>query len=300
MEEMIYRQTRLAPTPSGFLHLGNVLSFAVTACLAERSGAGILLRIDDMDRERVQAEYIQDIFDTVAFLGIPFDKGPDNITSFETLFSQRHRMALYEDALTELKNMNAVFACTCSRTQIATDGTDGAYPGTCRHKHIPLETPGVAWRIYTDERTLSIKGITGTETFRPLPKDMTDFIVRKKDGYPAYQLTSLMDDLFWNVDLIVRGHDLLPSTLAQLFLANILKRQSFSDAAFFHHVLLTSSDGNKFSKSAGASSVRFMKKEGRTAEEIYTRIGELLGMKKAVKDWKTLGEGIMDLYHGAG
>src|SRR5580698_8544901 len=75
---VVFRKTRIAPTPSGFLHLGNVLSFALTAGLARRSGASILLRIDDLDRERVSREYVEDIFDALNFLGIPWDEGPRN------------------------------------------------------------------------------------------------------------------------------------------------------------------------------------------------------------------------------
>ncbi|MCG2615777.1 glutamate--tRNA ligase family protein [Terrimonas sp. NA20] len=291
---MVYRQTRLAPTPSGFLHLGNVLSFAVTAYLARRSGAGILLRIDDMDRERVQPGYIQDVFDTLAYLDIPFDKGPVNAASFEVSFSQRQRMSLYEKALSELRSMNALFACTCSRTQLASDGIDSIYPGTCRHKNIPLDTPGAAWRLYTDERPLTIIGVSGDQISQQLPKNMYDFIVRKRDGYPAYQLTSLMDDLFWKVDLIVRGADLLPSTLAQLFLAQIMNRPAFSETHFFHHLLLSSSDGQKFSKSAGATSINFLRNEGRTSKDIFSLIGEKAGFK-GITDWRALGQAVTGL-----
>ncbi len=291
---MIHRQTRLAPTPSGFLHLGNVLSFAVTSHLAKRSGAGILLRIDDMDRERVQPEYLQDIFETLSFLDIPFDQGPVDITSFETGFSQRHRLSMYNKALAELRDLNAVFACTCSRSQLAAEGVDSTYPGTCRTKNIPLDTPGAAWRLLTDERPLPVKDISGDQISFQLPKSMCDFIVRRKDGYPAYQLSSLLDDLFWDVDLIVRGEDLLPSTIAQMFLASIMKKQSFSNAYFYHHVLLTSSDGRKFSKSAGDTSVHFLRRIGATSEEVFLMAGEMLGLKET-SNWEMLGTAVMGL-----
>jgi glutamyl/glutaminyl-tRNA synthetase len=285
---MVYRRTRLAPTPSGFLHLGNVLSFSVTAFLARRAGADILLRIDDMDRERVQPAYIKDIFDTLSFLSIPFDEGPGNPAVFESSFSQRCRLDLYENALIQLQAMNAVFACTCSRSQLAIEN-NGVYQGTCRHKNLPLDTPGAAWRVLTDDRPITIKDIYGTQLQEQLPPDMRYFIVRKKDGYPAYQLTSLLDDLYWNTDLIVRGADLFPSTIAQLFLAGIMNKQSFLNAHFYHHLLLTSPDAQKYSKSAGATSIHFLKNEGITASQIFSMIGEMLG-KTGVKDWKMLGE----------
>lgn len=289
---MTYRQTRLAPTPSGFLHLGNVLSFSVTAYLAEQTGARTLLRIDDMDRDRVHPEYIQDIFDTLRFLNIPFDEGPDDLPVFESSFSQMHRQDLYKAALIQLQQVKAVFACTCSRSQLAAESKDGIYPGTCRNKNIPLDAPDVAWRLFTDDRVISIKDISGKHITQQLPADMQDFIVRKKDGYPAYQLSSLMDDLHWHVDLIVRGQDLLHSTIAQLFLAEVLNERSFADVHFYHHPLLTSSDGQKFSKSAGATSVFFLKNEGKTATDIFSIAGEMLGVQ-GVRSWRMLGEAVV-------
>jgi len=91
---MGYKLTRIAPTPSGYLHLGNVFSFALTAALARRSGAEILLRIDDLDRERVQREYVEDIFETLAFMGIPWDRGPRSFDELTRAWSQVLRMPI--------------------------------------------------------------------------------------------------------------------------------------------------------------------------------------------------------------
>ncbi len=113
-----FNRTRIAPTPSGYLHLGNVLSFALTATLAEQYGARILLRIDDLDRQRAQPAYIQDIFDTLEFLELPWHEGPRSVEEFEQQYSQVHRLPLYRQALEELKDKGAVFACDCSRSQM--------------------------------------------------------------------------------------------------------------------------------------------------------------------------------------
>src|ERR1700761_6754186 len=94
-----FNKTRIAPTPSGFLHLGNVLSFAITAVIAEKTNAKILLRIDDLDRDRVNKQYVQDIFDTLNFLEIPWDGGPRNFGEYESEYSQVHRMGLYQRVL---------------------------------------------------------------------------------------------------------------------------------------------------------------------------------------------------------
>ncbi|PZR28984.1 MAG: tRNA glutamyl-Q synthetase [Citrobacter freundii] len=293
---MYFTKTRIAPTPSGFLHLGNVLSFAVTAYLARTSGARLLLRIDDLDRERTQPEYVQDIFDTLRFLEIPWEEGPADLSIFETKFSQLHRLHLYNDALDELRRSNAVFACTCSRSQLASDAVNGAYPGTCRDKQIPLDQPGVAWRLKTDERVLSVQTIDGNTIQQPLPSVMKDFIVRKKDGFPAYQLTSMIDDLYWKIDLIVRGADLWDSTLAQLYLAGLMRKPEFELTRFYHHVLLSSADGIKFSKSAGDTSIRFLRNEGRRPAAIFTMIAGMMNRKETVNDWYSLGDLV---YHSA-
>src|ERR1035437_9153412 len=100
MEEHItFKRTRIAPTPSGYLHLGNILSFAITAALARKTNAKVLLRIDDFDLERTNKLYVQDIFDTLNFLEIPWDEGPRNMKQYEQEFSQVHRMEMYKKAL---------------------------------------------------------------------------------------------------------------------------------------------------------------------------------------------------------
>ena len=117
---------------------------------------------------------------------------------------------------------------------------------------------------------------------------MQEFIVRKKDGFPAYQLTSIIDDLQYGVDLVVRGEDLLPSTLAQQFLAAVLRRDAFREITFHHHPLLMASLGEKLSKSAGATSVQYLRKQGKTAAEIYTLIAGMLGKEEAYGSWQEL------------
>src|SRR5579872_3767519 len=148
---MKYNKARIAPTPSGFLHLGNILSFSLTAALAKKCGATILLRIDDLDRERALPVYVRDIFDTLKFLEIPWDEGPTDAGEFYREYSQVHRMQLYREALQQLQDRGAVFACACSRSQVFSAGLDGAYPGTCRDRGLPLSTADSSWRLRTSD-----------------------------------------------------------------------------------------------------------------------------------------------------
>lgn len=269
-----YTKTRIAPTPSGFLHLGNIYSFLLTASLARQSDARILLRIDDLDGERVRPEYIQDIFDALNFMQIRWDEGPATPDEFERRYSQQHRMPLYQEALDRLVADNAVYACTCSRSELLRKNTGGGYPGTCRNKGIPLDERGVCWRLKTDpDKKLIVKNLERPFTEEVLPAKMADFIVRKKDGYPAYQLSSVVDDTHFGVDLIVRGEDLLDSTLAQVYLSGILEN-GFASATFHHHALLME-NGGKLSKSAGAMSLKFFRENGYLPNDVSAMIGKL-------------------------
>lgn len=283
------RLTRLAPTPSGFLHLGNVLSFAITAHFAKRTGAKIHLRIDDLDRERAQPEFIDDIFQTLSFLDIPWHSGPVTTEEFHNRWSQYNRTADYEAALKQLEEGNHVFACNCSRSQLATLGNGGIYPGTCLSKKLDLHTPGVQWRLKTRPgRVLAINRLGAPMLKATLPPLMQNFVVRKKDGLAAYQLASLVDDVNAGTDLIVRGVDLWPSTWAQLYLAELLNREKFSATSFVHHPLLQGPDGYKLSKSAGATSIQYLRNQGMTRKGIYSEVAKMLGSPYPCHNWQEL------------
>ncbi len=282
--------TRIAPTPSGYLHPGNVLSFAVTVRLAQLCGAQTLLRIDDMDRERVLPQYVQDIFDTLHVLQIPWQQGPRNYQDFEARYTQHCRMALYDNALQYLWHLGRVYACTCSRATIARMG--GVYNGTCRHKALPPDTPDACWRLNTEDADyVQMNTLTGLHN-TPFPADMHHFVVKRRDGLPAYQLSSVVDDVHFGIDLIVRGQDLFSSTVAQLYLATLLDAHSFGKTTFYHHPLVTGADGEKLSKSAGALSVRQLSNGYTDAAGIYEAISALTTLP-VVESWQQIGDALL-------
>lgn len=252
-------KTRIAPTPSGYLHAGNVFNFLLTATLAAKTGAHLLLRIDDLDRQRYRPDYVGDIFETLHFLNIPWQEGPQNSADFEQHWSQQHRMPLYHEALKMLAQKDCVFACTCSRTQLRTC--------TCRQKKIPLDAPGASWRLHTTGHPIAVQTLDGGVITASLPEEMKNVIVRRKDGVPAYQLASVVDDVHFGIDAVVRGNDLWPSTLVQHYLATQLGAAAFSSIRFHHHPLLHDANGTKLSKSAGALSVRHWRAHGKTAAD---------------------------------
>lgn len=276
---MNFNLTRIAPTPSGFLHLGNAYSFLITKALAERTGAKILLRIDDLDRERYRTEYVQDIFDTLDFLEIKVDIGPQNLREFETEWSQIHRMGQYEKALEKLRATGSLFACDCSRKKIQMLDSSGYYLGQCLDRRLSLDKPEVAWRVNTMESDfLNFIEYPDQKISALIPQDTAFYVVRKKDRLPAYHLTSVVDDLHFGVDLIVRGKDLYSSTLAQLDLAQKLGYDQFSKITFHHHPLIKGEKQEKLSKSEGATSIQYLRKEGKTLGDIFTLLGKSLGL----------------------
>lgn len=283
------RLTRLAPTPSGYLHLGNIASFAVTARLAREAGAKILLRIDDGDAERTRDEYLDDIFDTLRFLEIPWDEGPSDTANFKKQFSQLLRLPLYEKALKKLADAQQVFACNCSRSLLNNYPPQKGYPGFCLKKPLPLDADEVAWRLSpVPEGELQLQQWNKATATISFPDAMRHFVVRKKDGLPAYQICSLIDDLHFGVDFIVRGEDLLGSTAAQLFLAAVLGENRFAETRFFHHPLITEASGIKLSKSAGATSIKSFREKGETPVAVFKAIAAAYGITATPQDWNEM------------
>jgi len=287
----IYNKTRLAPTPSGFLHLGNVLSFALTAYIARKNGAQILLRIDDLDRLRVNKEYVQDIFDTLNFMEIPWDEGPRDIKEYETMYSQLHRMDLYIEAMARLQHDEFLYACYCSRKQLSMIAEDNNDTCDCQQLKLPLSNNNINWRLMTDENTqIEVKDYFGKNIKTTLPNDVHNVIIKKKDGYPSYQLASVVDDIFYEVDLVVRGADLWSSTIVQHQIAAALGKSYFNNITFYHHPLLMEGPDKKLSKSAGSTSVRYLRQNGKSASDIYSLIAGKLGINKRISNWTELGE----------
>jgi glutamyl/glutaminyl-tRNA synthetase len=285
-----FNKTRIAPTPSGYLHLGNIMSFAITAAIAQKTNAKIFLRIDDIDQARADKKYIQDIFDTLNFLEIPWHEGPRNLAEFEDSYSQVHRVKKYQEAIEQLLHKKLLYACNCSRAKL--QNADDSLCD-CINQQIPLSMANVNWRFITGSTTaLTVKDLSGKTIKAILPAEMQNFIVRKKDGFPSYQLTSIIDDLLYEIDLIVRGNDLWPSTLAQHQLAMAMGLNDFAEITFYHHPLIVEASGKKLSKSAGAASVKYLKENGKTAAEIYTLTGKLLGIDQDVTNWQQLAEAI--------
>ncbi|MGB0525548.1 MAG: glutamate--tRNA ligase family protein [Flammeovirgaceae bacterium] len=275
--------TRIAPTPSGFLHLGNAFSFLYTYLIHLTSpNSSLLLRIDDADAARCRDEYLEDIFHSLEWLGIAYTRGPSGVEDFKKNYSQQLRYDWYETDLLKLSTESKfVYACECSRKQIRSLSSNGIYPGTCRDKQLQLSDTNHAWRIKAKEYTIEFNDLLKGKICWSLER-MGDFIIRRKDGLPAYQVTSLVDDLHYGINFIVRGDDLMDSTAAQIWLATILNADSFLESTFCHHPLVLEARGQKMSKSHQSLSLQTLQEKWHHPTKIYQLFAQLTGMNPAI------------------
>jgi glutamyl/glutaminyl-tRNA synthetase len=235
--------TRVAPTPSGFLHEGNRANFRAVAQLATRVGAQIALRIDDADATRYRPAYVEDIFRTLHAMEVRWDIGPSDLGDFEANWSQRSKTDYYRAELVRLRASMATYACDCSRAVQVGPATGGCVGG-CRTRDVPLVPGESALRVAVPIGPPVHVGQLEVD----LAAEMGDFIVWRRDDLPAYQLVSVVEDRDLGTTHIVRGRDLLASSAAQIFLADSIGASNVAAATYVHHELITDSDGRKLSK----------------------------------------------------
>lgn len=276
-------KTRLAPTPSGFLHLGNAFNFVLTWLVARSQQGQLHLRIDDIDAERRRAEYVEDIFASLEWLGLDYDTGPGGPDDFYQHHSQQlpEKQQQYAHLLNELWQAEKLFACTCSRSEIRRRSTDGLYPGTCRQKALSRDMPRAAWRLLTPEKAVIAweDVYLGRQEVQP-SQTLRDMVLRRKNQLPAYQLASLVEDVQLGIDYLVRGEDLLASSAGQRFLAQVagVPWEAFLAAKMLHHPLFTDEHQQKMSKSAGSTSLQHLRAGGVKAAGLYRWIAQVLGL----------------------
>jgi glutamyl-tRNA synthetase len=257
------RRTRIAPTPSGFLHEGNAFNFVLTWALARRDGREILLRIDDADQGMVREDFVDDIFRSLDWLGITWDMGPQSPDELAQLWSQRHRFDLYHTAIHALMDKGLVFACSCTRTDVRRTSGSMTYTGTCAHNMLDLSTRGTSLRLNTPETAV------------PYP------VVRQKSGAPAYMIASMVDDIHFGITHIVRGEDLHPASQTQQHLATLVDMLApFQTIEIVHHPLIVDEHGMKLSKSQGSTDLRTLREQGVGPERVIAAVGRYLGVEE--------------------
>lgn len=264
--------TRIAPTPSGYLHLGNTYNFILTFLCTKLKKGNLYLRIDDYDQGRMRDEYLEDVFETLDWLKITWDQGPKNHRDFLKNYSSLHRLKDYREALSKLPQQ---FVCECSRKTIEENSKDGLYPGLCYDKNIDFIPKKQSIRT-------RYQGSLG------------DFVVWTKEDFPSYQLASVIDDENLGINFIVRGMDLKDSTEAQKFLARELSLSTFTESKIIHHPLLTK-DGMKISKSEGDTSIKELRNQGYQPEDILNGFSDFFKLDVNGKlNYESLADAIKD------
>jgi glutamyl-tRNA synthetase len=248
---------RLAPTPSGFLHEGHVRTFR-TAWQRSRSNKGkLVFRMDDLDPARCTTQYAQACIEDIRGMGLDWDEGPDVGGPFAP-YNQSTRGDLYLGALKALYERDLIYPCKKSRKEIRAAGIldsigkEYLYPEYFRldyNEKLPDDFPGeYNWRFRTNwgER-VGFADIKKAEQSFLVGKDLSDFLVWRKDGVAAYELATVVDDHLMQITEVVRGEDLLVSSARQCLLFDAL---GWVRPTFYHCELLLDADGNKLSKSA--------------------------------------------------
>ena len=274
---------RFAPSPNGFLHLGHALSALVTWHAAAQLGGTALLRIEDIDTARCKPEFTQSIFEDLEWLGLSWP---------EPVLVQSERFDIYAEAANRLRDMDLLYPCFCSRAEIAEKATgtdpDGAplYPGTCRHltnaeriERLERGDP-VQFRLDTEAavaRTgvLTYTVIGPTILDRPQiryarPQRWGDVVLQRKDTPTSYHLSVVVDDAAQGITHVTRGRDLEAATDIHVLLQMLL---GLPTPLYHFHRLLLGDDGEKLAKSKGSQSLKDLRAQGWTPDDVRRAVG---------------------------
>jgi glutamyl-tRNA synthetase len=275
-------RTRLAPSPTGSLHLGNARTFLVNWLLARQRGWRIVLRIEDLDGPRVRRGADQETMQDLRWLGLDWDDGP-------VWQSQRH--ALYQQAVEQMIRDGVAYPCVCTRSEIETSASaphaeDGStiYPGTCRGRFASLEEarriarrePAVRFRVPEAEVCFHDQFL-GDQAI-DARQQLGDFVIRRNDGTAAYQLAVVVDDAEQRVTQVVRGADLLDSTARQILIYRQLGL-GHSIPSHFHLPLVVGPDGRRLAKRHGDTRIRTVREQGVSPGRVRALLARWCGLE---------------------
>lgn len=253
---------RIAPTPTGLMHLGHARTFLEAQRRVREADGRLFLRIEDLDQARCREEYVVALKEDLAWAGLEWE--PD-------VWVQSERLDTFRAVWRTLREMGVIYACGCSRKDVAEavtapheEGGELIYPGTCRDKKWTFESEEAAlamnWRFRVpDGEAIGFEdGRLGAICYEA-GRDFGDFLVWRKDGFPSYELAVVADDIAQGITEVVRGEDLLVSTARQLLLYRALGAEA---PAFYHCALVRDAEGKRLAKRAGAMGLREMRDRG--------------------------------------
>lgn len=265
---------RLAPSPTGYLHLGHARTFWTAQQRARANHGTLILRNDDLDRARCRPEFVAAMLEDLRWFGLAWSEGPD-CGGPHGPYAQSARHEIYRHALGQLRAGNFIYPCTCSRKDIqaasraphAAEDEEPIYPGTCRNR-MTAEIAGqrFSWRFRVpDGEVIGFEDVNlGPQQF-VAGRDFGDFVVWRHDDVPAYQLACAVDDAAMGVTEVVRGADLLMSTARQLLLYRAL---GWPPPGFYHCELMLDETGKRLAKRHDALSLRALRQMGKSPESL--------------------------------
>jgi glutamyl/glutaminyl-tRNA synthetase len=264
---------RLAPSPTGYLHLGHARTFW-TAFERARAANGVLIfRNEDLDPQRSRPNFASAMFEDLRWLGLDWQEGPDVGGPFGP-YIQSQRRDVYLQTWKKLRELGFIYPCYCSRKDLAHSAQaphdlddEPIYPGTCRERETNADAPaGTNWRFRVpDGEVVEFEDLSLGPQRYIAGRDFGDFLVWRRDDVPSYQLAVVSDDHAMQITEVVRGADLLRSTARQLLLYRAL---SYIAPAWFHCLLVTDEQGNRLAKRHDALSLRFLREQGTDPAEI--------------------------------
>jgi glutamyl-tRNA synthetase len=288
---------RLAPSPTGGLHLGHARTFFVAWLAARSRGGRVILRIEDLDASRVRAEAASGAVEDLRWLGFDWDDGPD-VGGPSAPYAQSERMAHYTDALKRLKTQDLIYPCTCSRAEIAraasaphAEDEGPRYPGTCAGRSADdsrhLGEQPFAWRFRVPLGNVAWRDLfQGEITLDPFVAG-GDFLVARNGVGPSYQLAVVVDDAAMRVTQVIRGLDLIPSTPRQILLYRALNCRI---PTFGHIGLVLGPDGKRLAKRDGSVKLATLRAAGADPRRTVGQLAASLGLASLVepslpRDW---------------
>jgi glutamyl-tRNA synthetase len=267
---------RLAPSPSGRLHLGHARTFLLAWVDARQRGGGMRLRFEDLDRSRCRPEHIRRALLDLEWLGLDWDGEP---------VYQSQRLDALREAAERLERSGAAYRCVCTRADLEQAAqapqrgvTELRYPGTCRARvqRSSEATPPSALRLRVPEGQLSfVDGLAGPQSV-DVAADVGDFVILSRSRVPAYQLAVVVDDAEQGVNEVFRGDDLLSSTARQLLVARAL---GLTEPRWFHVPLVLDAQGRRLAKRADDLSLEAIREAGVDARALVAWVGRSAGLE---------------------
>lgn len=267
---------RLAPSPTGYLHVGHARTFWTAYERARAAGGALVFRNEDLDPQRSRPEFARAMIEDLRWLGISWEEGP-GVGGPYAPYRQSARREHYVEAWRRLLAGGFIYPCTCSRKDLAGsaqaphESTDEPiYNGRCRGRVLRADSPaGVNWRFRVpDGQVIRFHDLHCGEQGYSAGEDFGDFLVWRCDDVPAYQLAVVVDDAAMDITEVVRGRDLLKSTARQLLLYNAL---GLRFPAFYHCDLVADESGLRLAKRHDSLSLQSLRLSGVTPEEVRRR-----------------------------